>query len=283
MLQRGEQLGDQLQVGLAHVDIGNVLSYQEQYSQALHHFDESYNIFKSLKAEVYMAYAAQSRASVLWQLGRSQEGRAALDEAESIADRGEHPEDTYKQLLADIHLTYSLLELSDWRLRESKVKSRKALELAGSEYAAVAIQAKHTLALAQARSGNMRETRFLCKDAVNVAAGTGDPQLLTSAWLSCAEAMLDRGDAQYALETALRAQDNFARFGKEDSEWRAWLIAAQASRRLGKEAAAHEYASNAVDRLSELEQKWGLEAYNGYLTRSDVMHLRKQTDQLLKP
>ena len=283
LLQRGEQLGDQLQVGLAHVDIGNVLSYQEQYSQALHHFDESYNIFKSLKAEVYMAYAAQSRASVLWQLGRSQEGRAALDEAESIADRGEHPEDTYKQLLADIHLTYSLLELSDWRLRESKVKSHKALELAGSEYAAVAIQAKHTLALARARSGDMRGARLLCKDAVNVAAGTGDPQLLTSAWLSCAEAMLDGGEAQYALETALRAQDNFARFGKEDSEWRAWLIAAQASRRLGKEAAAHEYASYAVNRLSELEQKWGLEAYNGYLTRSDVMHLRKQTDQLLKP
>ena len=76
LLQLGAQLGDQLQAGLAHVDIGNVLSYQEEYSKALHHFDESYGIFKSLKAEVYMAYAAQSRASVLWQLGRSEEGRA---------------------------------------------------------------------------------------------------------------------------------------------------------------------------------------------------------------
>jgi len=283
LLQLGEKLGDQLQVGLAHVDIGNVLSYQEQYSQALQHFDESYSIFKSLKAEVYRAYAAQSRASVLWQLGRSQEGRAALDEAESIADRAERPEDAYKQLLADIHLTYSLLELSDWRLRESKLKSHKAIELAGSEYAAIAIQAKHTLALAQARSGDMREARPLCDDAVNMAAGTGDPQLLSSARLSCAEAMLDGGEAQHALETALQAQDNFARFSKQDSEWRAWLIAAQASSRLGKEAAAHEYASYAVNRLSDLEQKWGSEAYNSYLTRSDIMHFRKQTDRLLKP
>jgi tetratricopeptide (TPR) repeat protein len=283
LLQLGDQLGDQLQVGLAHVDIGNVLSYQEQYPEALHHFDESYRIFTSLKAEVYLAYAAQSRASVLWQLGRSEEAKTALDEATSVAERAEHPEDTYKQLLADIHLTASRLELSNWHLQEARVKSQKALDLAANQYPDISIQAKHTLALAQARSGDLRGAKLLCKDAVNIAAGTGDPQLLTSAWLSCAEAMLDGGEAQYALETALRAQDSFTRFGKQDSEWRAWLIAAQASRRMGKEAAAHEYASYAVNRLSELEQKWGSEAYNSYLTRSDIMHCRMQTDQLLKP
>jgi len=283
LLQLGAQLGDQLQEGLAHVDIGNVLSYQEEYSKALHHFDESYSIFKSLKAEVYMAYAAQSRASVLWQLGRSHEARAALDEAESIADRGERPEDTYKQLLADIHLTYSLLELSDWHLRESRVKSDKALDLAGGEYPAIAIQAKHTLALAQTRSGVMRGTMLLCENAIEMATGTGDPQLLSGAWLSCAESMLEGSRTQLALETALNAQQNFARFGKTDSEWRAWLIAARASKRLGNEAAADQYASYAVNRLSELEQKWGSEAYNSYLTRSDIMHFRKQTEQLLKP
>jgi len=283
LLQLGSQLGDQLQAGLAHVDIGNVLSYQEEYSKALYHFDESYNIFKSLKAEVYMAYAAQSRASILWQLGRSEEARAALNEAESVADRGERPEDTYKQLLAHIHLTYSLLELSDWHLRESKVKSDKALNLARSEYPAIAIQAKHTLALAQARSGVMRGTRLLCENAIEMATGTGDPQLLSGAWLSCAESMLDSSGTQHALETALSAQKNFARFGKTDSEWRAWLIAAMASKRLGNEAAAHEYASYAVNRLSELEQKWGSEAYNSYLTRSDIAYFRKQTEELLKP
>ena len=72
-------------------------------------------------------------------------------------------------------------------------------------------------------------------------------------------------------------------FGKTDSEWRAWLIAARASKRLGNEAATDEYASYAVNRLSELEQKWGSEAYNSYLTRSDVMYFRKQTQQLLNP
>ena len=61
-----------------------------------------------------------------------------------------------------------------------------------------------------------------------------------------------------------------------------WLIAAQASERLGKEADANEYASRAVNRLSELEQKWGSETYNTYLTRADVIHFRKQAEQVLK-
>lgn len=282
-LKLGEQLGDQAQVGLADADIGNVLSYEEQYPEALRRFDESYKIFKSLKAEVYMAYAAQSRASVLWQVGRSEEAKAALDEATSIAERAERPEDTYKQLLADIHLTNSLLALSDWQLQEAKVESQKALDLAGNQYPDVAIQAKRTLALAQARSGAVRSARLLCKDATDMAAGMGDPRLLSGALLASAEAMLDNGEAQPALEAVLRAQESFARYGKSDSEWRAWLIAAQASRRLGNEATALEYSSHAVTRLSDLEHKWGPEAYRDYLARSDIMHFRKQLDQLLKP
>jgi tetratricopeptide (TPR) repeat protein len=270
-------------VGLANIDIGNVLLDQEQYPEALQHFDESYNIFKSVKAEVYMAYAAQSRASALWQLGHSEEAKTALDEATSVAERAEHPEDTYKQLLAEIHLTDSQLELSNWRLDEAKFKSQKALDLATDQYPAVSIQARNALALAQARAGAVRSPKLLCKDAITIAMDSNDPQLLDSTLLSCSETMLDGGETQRALETALRAQQSFARFGKEDSEWRAWSIAAQASKRLGKEGAASEYASYAVNRLLELEQKWGSEAYNTYLIRSDITHFRKQLDQLLKP
>jgi tetratricopeptide (TPR) repeat protein len=278
--QLGEQLGDQAQAGLADVDIGNVLSYEEQYSEALRHFDESYRIFKSLKADSYIAYAAQNRASMLWQLGRAEEARAALDEAASIV---EHQRDANKQLLAHIHLTNSLLELSDGHLPESKAESRKALEVAGNQYVDVAVHAKRTLALAQARSGSVRSARLLCEDAVNMASETGDPQLLSGSVLSLAEAMLACGELQSALDTALRAQESFARYGKSDSEWRAWLIAAEAARRLGNQTAVQEYSSRAVSRLSDLEQKWGSEAYNGYLARSDITQFRNRLDQLLKP
>ena len=176
-------------------------------------------------------------------------------------------------------MTISFLELSDWHLQEAKVKSQKALDLAAIQYPNVSIQAKDTLALALARAGAVRAPRLLCEESVNMATDLRDPQLLTGAWLSCAEAMLDSAETQPALESALRVQESCAHFGKQDSEWRAWLIAAQASQRLGNGTAAHEYFSYARDRLSKLEQKWGLEAFNGYLTRSDISHFRKQLDE----
>jgi tetratricopeptide (TPR) repeat protein len=265
-------------VALSHVEIGNVLSIQEHYLEALHHYEESYKIFKSLNAEIYVGYAVNDQASVLWQIGRYDEARAALAEASSIAKR---PEGAYKQLLADIYQISAFLELSEWRFRESKVKSHQALELAGTQYADVAVQAKYTLGLAQTRSGAARAGRRLCEEAVEQATRTGDPQLFSGALLASAEAMLESGEAQRALETALRAQESFEHFGKQESEWRAWLIAGRASQRLGKEMAARDYASNAYARLSNFEQTSGPEAYNGYLMRRDIQHSRKQLDQLL--
>jgi len=95
--------------------------------------------------------------------------------------------------------------------------------------------------------------------------------------------MIENGESLRALEAALRAQESFARFGQQDSEWRAWLVAARAGRRLDEETKSREYARNAGDRLSRLEQKWGTEAYKGYLTRPDVQHLRSQLNQAINP
>ena len=283
LLQFAERLGDQVQAAKAHLDVGTVLTYQEQYPEALRHFDEGYAIFKTLKAGVYLAYAAQSRASVLWQLGLREETTAALDEATAIAQKADHPEETYRQLLADIHLTQALLELSEMHLAEAKRQSQNALALARADYPALTIQAKSALALAQARAGGARAADSLCEEAEELASPLHDPQLNSVTSLSCAEARLGGPEAQRALETALHAQENFARLGKKDSEWRAWLIAALASSRLGQPDAAHQYAAKANDRLLELEQEWGSENYKRYSTRSDVTYFRNQLDRLLKP
>jgi len=276
----GDQLGDQFQVGIADLDIGNVLSGQEEYPNALQSFDKSYNIFKSLKADSYIAYAAQNRATMLWQLGRSAAAREALSEASSIIERRE---EANKQLLAHIHLTSARLELSDGHLAESKAKSRRALEVAGNQYIDVAIQAKQTLAEVQIRSGAVRAARILSADVINMANGTADPQLIDGALLASAEAMLANSEAQAALEVALRAQQSFAHYGKQDSEWRVWLIAAQASQQLGKISVAREYALNAEARLSDLEQKWGSEIFSSYIGRPDRAQLRTKLHDLLKP
>ena len=114
-----------------------------------------------------------------------------------------------------------------------------------------------------------------------MAASTGDPKLLSDALLARAEALLENGEPQPALDTALQARASFARFGQQDSEWHAWLLAARAAVR--PDYMSREYATQAETVLSNLTQKWGAEAYQSYLVRPDVRRSRKQLGQLLRP
>jgi serine/threonine protein kinase/Flp pilus assembly protein TadD len=279
-LQLGEQLGDPSQVALTQEEIGSVLSDQEQYPEALRHFEESHKINSSLNAKEYVGFSAMHRASVLWQIGRYEEARAALQEASSIA---ETPDGINKLLLAAIRMIDALIELSELHNQQAGAKSLQALNLAGTQYKGTAIQARYVLGLSQSRSGATRAGAQLCKAAIDMATQTGDQHLVSAALLAHAEVMLRSGDAQQALQTALRAQESFARLEQKDSEWRAWLIAARASEQLGQQTVVRQYASKASARLTNLEQEWGAEAYRGYLSRQDVQGALKQIGLLLKP
>jgi hypothetical protein len=176
------------------------------------------------------------------------------------------------------------MELSLRHFEEAKAKSLRAVDLAASEkHADIVVQAKCALGLAETRSGAARAGTILCNEAVEMAAKTGDPLLLSSALLAQAEAMMENNQSQPALETALRAQESFARFGQMDSEWRAWLVAARAAQRMGDKTKSREYAGQSEARLSSLGQKWSSEAYNGYLARPDVKNFRSQLNQALNP
>lgn len=278
-LALAEQAGDQSGAALSHQEIGKVLSAEEQYPQALSHFDESYRIRLSLNATELVAYALMYRGDALCQIGGFEEARGVLDDAASLAGPGA----SFKALLAEILMIGARLELTDGHYSESKLKSHRALDLAGNEYPDTAAQAKVTLGLAETRSGNAHAGARLCTEAIGLATSTGDPQLISSAGLASAESLLQSGEAQRALEAALWVQESFARSGQLDSEWRAWLIASQARRRLGEDALARESASTAAARLSSLEQRLGSKAYDGYVTRQDVQQLRKQLNQQLNP
>jgi len=79
----------------------------------------------------------------------------------------------------------------------------------------------------------------------------------------------------------LQAQQTFARLGSRHSEWRAWLIAAQASRQQHDETKVNEYAARAAGLLTALEKAFGPSEYKSYLSRPDVQRYRKQLDELL--
>ena len=280
LLKVAEDLSDQAQMALSHEGIGNVLARQELYPQALLHFDEEYEISKSLNDKVFIGYAGINRAGLLWQIGAYDKAKDALQGVTSVATGLERAN---KGLTAYVHVIDGALELSLQNLADSKKNSEQALSLAGNEYNDIAIQARCVLGLAHVRSGASRMGQALCKEAVDLAIPTGDPQLLSSALLSLAESTLESGDARRALETTLQAREIFARFAMSESEWRALLLAARASRHPSELNTKRKYASDADAMLSTLKQKWGSELYNGYIARPDIQHSIGQLQQMLKP
>jgi len=109
-----------------------------------------------------------------------------------------------------------------------------------------------------------------------MATTGGDAGLLSRAWLALAESLLEKGDVQGAILNALQSQQSFNRAGQLESEWRAWALLARASRLKKDERAASEQMAQALNVFSQLRQKWGDEAFQGYLNRPDIQFSHKQ-------
>lgn len=272
------QIGDLSQAGYAHVYLGSLLSYREEFPRALVHFNESYRIDTDLKAQMRIGYDLMNQGNVLWQLGRYDEARKALEQASGLASQ---PENQNNQLLAWVLLFDAQKSLSERKFEDAISKSRNSLSLAGTQYKDVAVQATSTLGMAQALAGTRDAGMRSCRAAVNLAKTIGMPRLISSGQLALAEAQLESGQMQAALKTALALQPAFARSGQQQSEWRAWVIAALASSHLGDRAAAHDYIVRADSLLSEIRREWGEELYNGYLSRPDVQHYRRQIGEIM--
>jgi tetratricopeptide (TPR) repeat protein len=270
-LQNAEQVSDQSQKALSHEGIGTVLALQDRYPEALVHFEHKYNLSKTLGDQKGVGYALVERGNALWHMGLYDDARRLLDEALALANR---PDGGFKSLLAVIYATEAEMALSQRRLPLAKEKSQQVLALAGSQYAE-AIQAKRITGLALVFSGAAKQGRELCEEALALASKR-DPSMIPGVELALAHAMLEGGDAQGALANALRAQQSFARSGQQESEWRALLVAALASRRAGDEMKAREYATRAADLLMGLGKKWEPNGSGNYLNRPDVQYARNQ-------
>jgi tetratricopeptide (TPR) repeat protein len=271
-LQLAEQANDQSQIALLHTQIGNLLIEMERFQDALGHYDESYARNNSLGNQLNKGYDLMNRGTALWWLGK--DGAAsALGQARDIADR---PDNSYKELLASVYLMEAQMFFSEQRLDEARAKCQQALDLAGKQYKYTAARAKIMLGLMQASSGQASAGRQLCEAALSEAKQTGDPRLIARVWLALAETALAEGNAQDALANAEQAQSSFSQRGQAEPEWRACLIAGEASRKMGDREKADRYFSRAAELLSALQQKWGEEVFNNYLARHDIQLYHKR-------
>ena len=273
-----KQAGDDSGIADSHMNMALVFGFnQEKYTEALSHLDEKVKIDEGHHSERGLASDQINRATFLWQLGRYDEARAALDTAFELANKKEAQ---MKTVLVYVPLIRARMALSQSQYAEAKKQAQLALDLS-EKIPDAAVQAKQAMGLAEAFSGSASQGKKLCEEALAAAQALKSRTLITSTQLALAEAMLLNKEAA-ALQTALEAQKMFAESGQKDSEWRALLIAARSSDLAGNRSAASDYATRAETACNALPQVWGAEAYQSYLRRPDIQTYRKQVAQVLQ-
>lgn len=263
--------GDQAMTAQAAVDTGAVLMNQARYPEALAHFEEGYNIAKSLNQVDNTGRFLTNRANALWNLGRYSEAKPMLDEVATIAATPDG-----RGVALWYFISSSRMALSQRRFDDASDKASEAIKANKQP----PLTETALFGLAQALAGK-REGLAACQKAVSMINESTDPLLAADANAALAVALLQSGDATGALKFALQAQQTFARLGKPDAEWQALLTAASARRHDRDITQARDYASQAEKILASLQQRWGNENYQSYLTRPDVQFQRNQLNELL--
>ena len=272
-LQIAQQGGGQVQIADCYTEIGAVLFDQEKYPEALEQYNQARTIYQSVNNRIRLAYGETNRANILWRIGRTAEARQILSELGGTATQ---TQEELGPVLAAVSLISGQISLSERNLSEAAAKSEQALTRAGNKYLDTAIEATITAAIVKELSGHGKDATTLCSEAVKMATQAGENTLLSRALLAQAEVALHNGDAQSALTLALQAQERFAGGSQLESEWRASLIAAEASEKLGDNAKRQQYLADARTNLLRLQKAWGDEVFKGYIGRPDIQLYQKQ-------
>ena len=258
-LELAKQSQSQAAVADTHVELGALLMEQEQLPAGLEQYDKAIELYGSTNAFL-VAFCNVNRAQILFRLGRSEEARRLL---------GDLLKTTAKSLLPDVHLTQAELSLSEGSWQQAVSFGNEAIKAGGTK-SSIAIQAQYVLAQAKAGLAARADAQKLCRDSIEASSNAGDYALHSRALLACAEVSLKANDLEDASKLALQAQERFAHGGQLASEWRAWVIASQATRNLGDNNKAQEQMRNAESTRSKLEQQWGSEVFKQYAARPDI-------------
>ncbi|MDQ2855672.1 MAG: tetratricopeptide repeat protein [Acidobacteriota bacterium] len=275
-LQLAQKTGDAAQIAQAHMDIGISLVQQEQYPEALGHFQTNFDINKSLGNLQSGGFGLTNRGNALWQLGRYAEAQQLFTDALKVAEEGK-----FKSLLAWLSMTRGRLALSQGDYPHARTDAEASATYAGAQDNSRAAESKAVTGLAQVLSGAKGPGKRDCVEGFAIAGRLTNQELLCATQLALAEALVETGDGQGALLNAIQAQERCNRLGKQDSEWRALLMGARAEQLLSNTGKAAEYAARAAGIFSALEQKWGGEYYASYQTRRDIQRYDKQLKTLL--
>lgn len=262
LLEKSERVGDRFQEARAQKGIGTILMNEDDFSTALAPLQKSYAIYNSINKTFEAGYSLIAYADALWQLGRYEEARAALNQSAGLAEK-------HRQLTARVDIVRAKIRLSERKFGEAERLAREIIE-SGDAPEDVKAEAKVVLAAAEVENGRNAKT------ILPSAADYEDKTVAAEASLAFAEKMLNENSFAAALESAALAQQSFAEMKKTTREWQAWLLICLSQKKLQNDAAANQAAARADSLFSTLSQKLAADDFQSYSERPDVKFRRAQ-------
>jgi tetratricopeptide (TPR) repeat protein len=275
-LEQAQKAGDPAQLAVAREGAASVLSFQGRHPEALAAYREIYSASLARGDQMGAAYGLVNSARELAGLGRYGEAREALAQADGIAGR------SGSQALAfTVEECRIEAALSERHFSVAYEGARKALAARSQSGSSELVELNLVLCAAGQSVGARRRGLAACESALDLARKSGMPMWNSRALLFWADAQLQNGNASTAKEAALSARAQFARSGQRESEARALLVAARASRALRDIPGARSLAGEADRSFQALCQSWTPEDRAAYDSRPDVRHWRKQLGEMV--
>ena len=245
---------DQRSLYLAEEGLGSALSNQENFPQALDHFQK---MRKASPSPEQMGYAALRCGRTLAVLGDYEGAAGAFAEADPAAAKS-------PALRVYLALARAETELSQGKLAQAIRYARQGLDPDMHANAVSNANLKRALGLALLRSGSSRQGVQECEQALSVLENAGDPAALVAARIGVMEAQVETGQSAGAGATFEKLEPSLAFY--PESKWRAMAVISRIR---------PDYHDRASAALRDLERLWTTETYHNYLKRRDVERLAR--------
>ncbi len=246
-------------IALANEFVGDVLRRLERYPEALTRFEEGTHNLESIGEDP--GYLQLHRAEALFPLGRYEEAEAAL----KAISPGMQKRTDIASSIAGLRLQ-SLQSLLNFRAALSLAQQTRQHYPANQ---ADREDLDRIVLLAEAQTGQLDKARQGAAQLLTSIHAQANQDAAARAELLAANLDLMAGDAPNALVHAQTAVNFFEAHAMRESQALGLLASAQAAHLQGDKAAAGALSKKSVDIFHQLEQSWGVPAFQIYAKRPD--------------
>lgn len=249
LLDEATKSQDRNFVAAAQQGLGNVISAQQRYPEALAHYQA---FMDSNTNELSAGYAVLDCAITLIKLGRASDALPLFAKAEALAVKRPALRSTLIRYRAEMALSRN-------EYRDAIAGIRGATPEITGRNPRTEGHLSILLGLALVRSGDRQAGLQKCREAFTAAQEIDDPGDLLDARLALLEALLTTRDSAGAQNVFHDMEPALGSY--PESRWRALVLMAHSDRR---------YADRANEALRQLGALWGHQTLLIYLKRPDV-------------